>query len=149
MFLSVLLVSAVSACGDRSEVLATESPNEVLQAIADDNGLAIRDVSVPFEQLVQAPNRLEGIGRALQGGPSAVYVMRYSDDTLRHILHVFVVDDSTRAYLKLSAVPGKKVRQERHDINAARFDEELQLLVLDTPSGEIRLSAEDVTPVGA
>jgi len=117
--------------------------------MADKAGLAIMDVSVPFDRLAQAPIQLQAVNRALETGPPGVYVMRYSDDTLRQTLHVFVIDDATRVYASLTTAPLEDVVKEEFDILAAEYDEKTRSLILDTPAGIVRLTPEDVTPVGA
>lgn len=117
--------------------------------MADEAGLEIIDVSVPFERLSQAPTQLKAVNRALKTGPSGVYVMRYADDTLRQTLHVFVIGESKQVYVKLSTSPEENFTQEHHDIDAARYEEKAQSLILDTSTGVVRLTPQDVTPAGA
>ena len=117
--------------------------------MADEAGLAIIDFSVPFERLVQAPTQLQAINRALQTGPPGVYVMRYSDDTLRHTLHVFVISNSKRVYVKLTTAPGENVMKEQFYIHGANYEETAESLILDTEGGVVRLTPQDVTSVGA
>ena len=149
----MILVASISACGDSLSVSETPSLmpslDASLQTMADEAGLAIMDVSVPFERLTQAPARLKAVNRALETGPSGVYVMRYSDDTLRQTLHVFVIGDSQHVYVRLSTAPYEDLAREQHDINAARYEAETESLILDTPDGVVRLTPLDVTPVGA
>ena len=117
--------------------------------MADEAGLEIIDVSVPFERLLQAPTQLKAVNRALKTGPSGVYVMRYADDTLRQMLRVFVIDESKHVYIRLSKDPQDNFTQERHVIDAARYEEKTQSLILETPTGTVRLTPQDVTPAGA
>lgn len=107
------------------------------------------DISVPFERLAQAPKQLQAVSRASHEGPPAVYVMRYSDDTLRQTFHAFVIGDTEQTYVKLTTSPGKGVTQAQFDIHDASYDEASESLVLDTHAGLVRIRPQDVTPVGA
>ena len=145
----MIAVAALSACGDLERDSRPPTLDTSLQALADEAGLAIMDASVPFERLAQAPAQLQAVNRALQTGPPGVYVMRYSDDTLRRTLHVFVIGDSERAYVKLTTAPGEDVMKEQFDIHGASYEEKTESLILDTQAGVVRLAPQDVTPVGA
>ena len=149
LLLAVIALAALGACGDSASVSKPPALDASLQAMADEAGLAIVDVSVPFERLAQAPAQLQAVNRALQTGPSGVYVMRYSDDTLRQTLHVFVINDSKRVYVKLTTAPGENAMKEQFDIHEARYEEKAKSLILDTPAGVVRLTPQDVTSVGA
>ena len=146
---ALILLATISACEDAPNDSKTHSLDTSLQTIADEAGLPVTDVSVPFERQLQAPAKLQLVNQALGAGPPGVYVMRYSDDTLRHTLHVFLIEDSKRVYFKLSTVPLEDVTREEHAIDSARYDEEANSLILDTPVDVIRLTPQDVTPVGA
>ncbi len=149
LLLSMALAAAVYGCGDSPHQSGKPSLAELVQALADEADLAIVDVSVPFERLTEAPAQLEAVGRALASGPSGVYVMRYTDDTLRETVHVFLVSESRRSYVRFSIAPEQEVASEQHDVRAAHFDEEKASLMLETPAGVITLTPQDVTPVGA
>lgn len=145
----MILITAITACGDSPSAPKPSSLDAALQATADAEQLQITDISVPFERLAQAPAQLQTLNRAIEKGPAAVYVMRYFDDTLRHTLHVFVIGDTKRVYVRLSAAPYEDVTREQHDIHTARYEEKEKSLILETPAGVIRLGPQDVTPVGA
>ncbi len=149
LHIAMIALAALAACGDASNDSQPPTLEASLQAIADEARLEIVDVSVPFERLVQAPVQLQAVSRALQAGSPGVYVMRYSDDTLRHTLHVFVIRDSQRVYITLTTVPGEGVTREQFDIHGASYDQTAESLVLDTEAGVVRLAPQDVTPVGA
>ena len=144
----VVLIT-LGACGDAPSVAKPPSVDGMLETMANEAGLAVVDVSVPFERFMQAPEQLQAVNRALQTGPPGAYVMRYSDDTLRHTRHVFLIEDSKRVYIRLSTAPLEDITREEHVIDSARYDDEENSLILDTPVGVIRLTPQDVTPVGA
>ena len=145
----LLLITTLGACGGSEGVSNEASLDAVLGSLADEAGLAIVDYSVAFERLAQAPAKLKAVDRVLNAGSSGVYVMRYADDTLRQTIHAFVIRESKRVYVKLTTAPFEALTQEQHDIQTARYDEKTEALVLDTPAGVVRLTAQDVTPVGA
>lgn len=149
LYLVIIALATAVACGDSSTDTKPQNLESSLQAIADEAALEVTDVSVPFERLLQAPEQLQTVHRAVQEGPPGLYVMRYSDDTLRQTLHVFVIDEDEQVYIKLTTVPGESVAKERFDIQDARYDEAKKALVLETRDGDIRLAPQDVTPVGA
>lgn len=144
-----LLIAGFSACGDAPSDATAPSLDASLHAIADESGLAIKDLSVPFDRLMEAPEQLQAVSRSLEHGSSGVYVMRSSDDTLRQTLHVFVINHPHRVYVRPSTAPYEDTMREQHDIHSARFDEEVKTLFLDTSAGVIRLTPLDVTSVGA
>ena len=146
---SMILMASITACGGSPNVAEKLSLDALLRSIADEAGLAIIDVSVPFERLARAPAQLKAVNRALQTGPSGVYVMRYADDTLRRTLHAFVIGESKQVYVRLSTAPDEDLVQEQHDIHASSYEENTESLILDTSGGVVRLTPQDVTPVGA
>lgn len=145
----MILLAAIGGCADPPGIAERPSLAGSLQAIADEAGLSITDVSVPFERLSQAPAQLKAVSRFLDEGPPGVYVMRYSDDTLRETFHVFVIGASKRVYVRLSSTPYEDVIRERRDILASRYEEAVTSLLLETPAGVLELAPQDVTPVGA
>ena len=149
LIFAMIALAALGACGDSASVSKPPTLDASLQAMADEAGLAIIDVSVPFERLAQAPTQLQAVHRALQSGPPGVYVMRYSDDTLRQTLHAFVIGKSKRVYVRLTTAPGEDVMKEQHYIRGASYEEKAKSLILDTESGVFSLTPQDVTPVGA
>ncbi len=149
---SLLIVGvliALGACGDVAEVSKPPTLDASLQAIADESGLEIIDVSVPFERFAKAPAKLQAVNEALEVGPPGVYVMRYSDDTLRQTLHVFVIHDEAQSYVKLTSTPGEDITETRFVIQDARYDEASTSLVLETPASAVKLTPQDVTSAGA
>ena len=149
LHLAMIALAALAACGDSASDSKPPTLDASLQAVADEAGLTITDVSVPFERLMQAPKKLQAVNRALQIGPPGVYVMRYSDDTLRHTLHVFVIANSKRVYVKLTTAPGENVVKEEFIIHGSNYEDNAESLILDTQAGVVRLTPQDVTPVGA
>lgn len=149
LYLVIIALTTAGACGDSSTDTKPQNLESSLQALADEAALEVTDISVPFERLLQAPEHLQTVHRALQEGPAGLYVMRYSDDTLRQTLHVFVIAKDEQVYIKLTIVPGESVAKERFDIQGARYDQAKKALVLETRDGDIRLAPQDVTPVGA
>lgn len=147
--LLMIAVAVLGACGESGTESRPPPLDAALRALADEVELSIKDVSVPFERQVQAPAQLQIVNRALQTGPPGIYVMRYSDDTLRQVLHVFVIGDSQRDYVKLTTVPGDDVVMQKSKIHSATYDEKAKSLILDTQTGVLTLTPQDVTPVGA
>lgn len=147
--LVMIALAALGACGDSASVAKPPSLDALLQTMADEAGLVVVDVSVPFERLALAPVQLQAVNRALETGPPGAYVMRYSDDTLRQTFHVFVIGDSKRVYVRLTTAYQEDVVTVAFDILAVEYDEKTSSLILDTPAGIVRLTPQDVTPAGA
>jgi len=139
----------MSACGDSINTTEATSLDALVRTIAEEEELAIRDVSVPFERMAQASVQLQRMNQTIETGPDGVYVMRYTDDTLRHTLHVFVIKKTRRTYIMLSTRPYDDVSQQQYEVLASRYEEQTESLVLETNAGVVQLAPQDVTPVGA
>ena len=148
-------IFASSACeqgvGDVPAIVTPEnaSADKPLLELSKVTGLAIIDVSVPFERLREAPMRLRRIADALNNGSAGLYVMRYYDDSLQHTSHIFVIGESGTTYIEITSRVGEHPNRTEFDIINAAYDEQTNTLVLRTVNGDIRLSPANVTPMGA
>jgi len=140
----ILLLGAICTV-----VACERSLDDPVQEMATETGLAIIDLTVPFERFAEAPERLQRIADALVSGSSGLYVLRYHDDTLRHTQHIFVIHQKSNSYIELSSLPNEPRTRSESTINSAEYDEQTKTLILHTPAGDIRLTAMDITPTGA
>lgn len=145
----------IGACGERADDPPGAAPpvivslDDSLQEIASETGLAIIDLSVPFERFADAPDRLRRIADALAIESVGLYVLRYSDDTLRQTQHIFVIRRETQTYIKLTAIAFEELTRIESAISSAEYDEATNTLTLRTDAGEVRLTPTDITSVGA
>jgi len=128
---------------------ATGAIDDWLLEVAREHGLTLIDVSVAFERPGEAPGQLQRIADALNDRSPGLYVMRYYDDTLRHVLHIFSIRQSGSAYIELTSYPMEQPARRDFAISRTEYDEQTSTLILQTTTGSIRLSPSDVTPVGA
>lgn len=148
-------VIALSGC-DRLEtnepIVETEeaqSFDAVLLQLSAESNLPLFDLSIPFDRLDEAPAGLKELASLLAEGVPGNFVMRYSDDTLKHVYHVFQNDGSGIRYITISSTAGNDATREEIDVSAIQYDELTSTLTLESPSGRIQLTPTDVTPVGA
>jgi hypothetical protein len=127
----------------------TEIIDDFFRTIVSETGLAVVDISVPFERFVEAPTQLRRISSAVNNRSVGIYVMRYRDDTTRRTYHVFAVTQSGSTYIKLTELPTQHPIREEFQISSAAYDEQTKALVLRNDSADIRLTPAHVTPAGA
>lgn len=136
---ALLLIFGISAC----------SQDDPLSELSRETGLSVVEVSVPFERFADAPASLQTVANVINNRTPGLYVLRYHDDTTRHILHVFAIDKTRSTYFIFSSLGGEQETPEQARVFGAVFDSPTKTLDIKTDRGNVRLTPVDVTPVGA
>ncbi|MGI9328785.1 MAG: hypothetical protein ACR2PZ_26455 [Pseudomonadales bacterium] len=152
-FLAATLTLVACGGSQQSEPAPTSASStpleDVVQQLAQSSDLPIVDMSVPFDRLQAAPAKLHELARRLEAKEPGLFVMRYYDDTLLRRMHVFHSGPAVLRYIVITSHVAQEVSRQQFEISAVVYEEATQQLLLQTRSHPVRLSAQDVTPVGA
>ena len=144
------VVLSTAGCGRTAERPQGEaSVDGLLTRLVAESGLPLVDLSVPLDRFNQAPAALERLATSLARRVPGIYVLRYYDDTRRSRVHVFDCRPQSVRYITLTSVAAGPLTREASAITGVEFDATTSTLTLLSEAGSVRLSPQDVTPVGA
>ncbi len=155
LFSSLIVAACLTGCGNPTNIerspenAQTHQFQESVREEINAHDLPQHNLSVEFENIQSAKVELKRVNAAMSADEiGTFYFVARSDDLVQRAF-VFVLASDQKTLVTLAEPIGQSIKRREFDIDNAQLNEIGDVLILQSSTEEIIVTAVEITPMGA